>query len=139
MGNLYSFDRDFNNFINRINQQSVGFGPIFRDFSDSVANYPPHNIVTISDTEFYIEIAVAGFKKDEIKITEQGSILSVAGDKSSDTPEYQYKGIAKRSFSKSFRIAEHYEIGNAELEDGILRIKYTKNAPSETIKIIAIQ
>jgi molecular chaperone IbpA len=126
---------------------SVGFGPVFKDFQVPTNNYPPHNIVRVSDNEFYLELAVAGFKKTEVQMEEHQGLLTIRGDKkdalSGDTTSessYQFRGIANRSFSKSFRIAEYFEVSNASLEDGILTVKFVRNVPEEAKpKLIAIK
>jgi len=121
---------------------SVGFGPVFRDFQIPTNNYPPHNIVKISDNEFYLELAVAGFKKGEVSMEEHQGLLTIKGDKVTETTDdtYQFRGIANRSFSKKFRIAEYFEVSNATMEDGILTVKFVKNVPEEARpKLIAIK
>lgn len=135
-----TLSRDFERLFNHLNQSAVGFAPMLRDFNYINTNYPPHNIIAVSDTEFNLELAIAGFKKEEITIEEEDSVLTVKGNKpDSDEDSYQYRGIAKRNFTKSFRIAEHFEIGNATLEDGILTIFFKKNAPLSQVKVIAIK
>jgi molecular chaperone IbpA len=136
-----SINREFDRIFDHLNQVAVGFGPIFRDFQHATNNYPPHNIITISDNQFNLEMAVAGFKKSEIIIQEDDGMLTITANKAdtaTDAVAYQYRGIAKRSFSKSFRIAEHFEIREANLEDGILTIKFVKNTPVAEPKLIAI-
>lgn len=88
-----------------------------------------------------LELAIAGFKKDEVTIQEDNGVLTITADKqesSTAAQTYQYRGIAKRSFSKSFRIAEHFEISKATMADGILTICFVKNTPVATPKFIAI-
>ena len=132
---------DFQRLFDQLNQLSVGFAPVFRDFQVPTNNYPPHNIVRISDTEFYLELAVAGFKKNEIVMEEHQSLLTIRGNKEVPTDsDYQYKGIAARSFSKSFRLADYFEVNDAKLEDGILTVTFVKNVPEEEKpKLIAIK
>jgi len=132
---------DLTRLFNQLESLSVGFGPVFRDFQGQTNNYPPHNIVRISDDEFYLELAVAGFKKGEVKMEECQGLLTIRGDKALDNEsEYQYRGIAGRSFSKSFRIAEYFEVSNASMEDGILTVSFVKNIPEEAKpKLIAIK
>ena len=131
---------DFTRLFNHLDQLSVGFGPVFRDFQVQTNNYPPHNIVRVSDDEFYLELAVAGFKKSEIKMEEHNRELTITGDKAEDTSEYQYRGIAGRSFSKSWKIAEYFEVSAAKMEDGILTVNFVKNVPdSAKPKLIAIK
>lgn len=132
--------RDLDRLFDQFNQIAVGFGPIFRDFNHTTNNYPPHNIIVISDNKFDIELAVAGFKKTEVTIKETDGLLTISGDKEvSEESTYQFRGIAKRSFSKSFRIAEHFEIAEAKMEDGILTISFVKNEPTVEPRIIAIK
>jgi molecular chaperone IbpA len=132
---------DISRLFDQLEALSVGFGPVFRDFQIPTTNYPPHNIVRLSDTEFYLELAIAGFKKDEISMESHQGTLTIKGDKqNSSESEYQFRGIASRSFSKSFRIAEYFEIQDASLEDGILTVKFVKNVPEEAKpKLIAIR
>ncbi len=143
MGNIIS-NNDLNRLFDHLNQVTVGFGPMFRDFRHSTSTYPPHNIVTVSDTEFYMELAVAGFKKHEVTIQEESGILTITTNKdteSSDdtTASYQYRGIAKRHFAKSFRIAENFEISEAVMEDGILTIRFVNNTPVSKPTFIKIK
>ena len=136
---------DFSRLFDQLESLTVGFGPVFRDFQINNNNYPPHNIVRISDREFYLELAVAGFKKNEVKMEEHQGLLTIRGDKvntNEDTTDvkYQFRGIANRSFSKSFRIAEYFEVSDAAMEDGILTVKFSKNIPDEALpKLIAIK
>lgn len=132
---------DFTRLFNQLEAMSIGFAPVFRDFQVQTNNYPPHNIVSVTDNEFYLELAVAGFKKDEVKMEEHQGLLTITGDKAAGPDStYQYRGIAGRSFSKSFRIAEYFEVSNAALEDGILTVHFTKNVPDEAKpKLIAIK
>ena len=132
---------DFDRLFDQLEAITVGFGPVFRDFHFQQNNYPPHNIVKLNDNEFYIELAVAGFKKPEISIEEHQGLLTIKGEKAID-PEstYQHRGIANRSFSKQFRIAEYFDVSGADLEDGILTIRFLKNVPTEAQpKLIAIK
>jgi molecular chaperone IbpA len=132
---------DFDRLFDQLETLTVGFGPFFRDFQVTTQSYPPHNIVRNSETEFTLELAVAGFKKDQITATMQEGNLTIKGDKTNAGSEddYQYRGIANRSFSKSFKIAEYYEIVGAKLEDGILSVMFKKNIPEQAQpKLIAI-
>jgi len=139
MGNLSS-NQELNRLFDHFNQIAVGFGPMFRDFTHSSSTYPPHNIISVSDNEFFLELAVAGFKKGEVTIQEENGMLTIKADKTdANSQTYQYRGIAKRSFSKSFRIAENFEIQEAGMEDGILTVRFVKNVPLSEPKMIAIK
>jgi molecular chaperone IbpA len=133
---------DFSSLFDKLEAHFVGFGPTFRDFQLPTNNYPPHNIRKISDTEFYLELAVAGFKKDEIEMEECQGVVTIRGNKNVEGQEnaYQYRGIAARSFTKSLRIAEYFEVNEASIEDGILTVRFVKNIPEEAKpKLIAIK
>jgi molecular chaperone IbpA len=138
---------DFSRLFDQLEALSIGFGPVFRDLQNPTSNYPPHNIVFINDEKFNLELAVAGFKKSEIHMQEHQGLLTISAEKKVDLdtsaenlPTYQYRGIAGRSFTKSFRIAEYFEVNNATLEDGILTVTFVKNVPDEAKpKLIAIK
>jgi molecular chaperone IbpA len=127
--------------FDQLESLTVGFGPVFRDFQTPTSNYPPHNIVRVSDNEFFLELAVAGFKKEDVSMEVHQGLLTIKGEKNSETESsYQYRGIARRAFSKSFRIAEYFEVTEAGLEDGILTVRFVKNMPEEAKpKLIAIK
>lgn len=132
---------DISRLFDQLESLTVGFGPVFRDFQVPTTNYPPHNIVRVSDDEFYLELAVAGFKKSELSMEEHQGLLTIKGDKApAPDSTYQFRGIANRSFSKSFRIAEYFEVSGAKMEDGILTVAFVKNVPEEAKpKLIAIK
>lgn len=131
---------DFSRLFDQLEALSIGFGPVFRDFQTPTSNYPPHNIYQLEpNQDIILEIAVAGFKRDEITVREIGGELTVQGLKPEieSTDTYTYRGIAARNFVKRFRLADYYETDSAKLEDGLLSIKFVKNAPKDP-KIIAI-
>ncbi len=133
---------DVQRIFDQLETLSIGFGPVFRDFQNPTTNYPPHNIISISETEFKLELAIAGFKRDEISMEECQGLLTIKGDKASvpTAGNYQHHGIAARSFTKGFRIAEYFEVAEAALEDGILTVTFIKNVPDEAKpKLITIK
>lgn len=124
---------DFDRLFNQLDSLSVGFAPLFRDFHSRVtATYPPHNIVKTTDNVFILELAVAGFKKHEISVKEHQGELTITGSKdTSESEEYQYRGIGMRNFEKKFKLAEFMEIVDARLEDGMLSVTMMRNVPEE--------
>jgi molecular chaperone IbpA len=110
--------------------QTLGFENFIRDVESilnetkPVNNFPPHNIIKIDDNKYAVELAVAGFSKDEIDIQVQENTLTIKGEKVEGTPnlEYLHRGIGTRSFTKSITIADTIEVKGAEYKDGILRI-----------------
>jgi molecular chaperone IbpA len=104
----------------------------------SNTNYPPYNLVQISDDEYLISIAVAGFGQDNLSVTKDKNFLIVEGTHAAETVEnndsnavYLHKGISARSFRREFQLADHVEITNANLELGILSIHLKREVPEE--------
>ena len=90
-------------------------------------SFPPHNIVKVDDYHYVVELAVAGYSKDEIDITVDDGHLIVKGNKDEKNAEladitYLHKGIGLRAFTKTLKIADTVEVHGAEYKDGILRI-----------------
>jgi molecular chaperone IbpA len=99
--------------------------------------FPFYDLFRVSDVEYQISIAVAGFSRDTIDITVEKDVLTVKGAKSVESdkeqPDYIHKGIARRNFAKQFILGEHYEVESASMEDGILNIRVVKNIPFEKL------
>ncbi|MEP7130336.1 MAG: Hsp20 family protein [Sphingomicrobium sp.] len=112
-------------------RSTVGFDRLFDMLENSSVgpageNYPPFDLIKLGDNQYRIELAVAGFKPDEIDITAQQNVLLVSGRKSDESDEkvsnYVYRGIANRSFERRFALADHIQIKGADLKDGLLAI-----------------
>jgi len=119
-------------------RRAVGFGNVFNDLNTFLSdvnkdsfNYPPHNIVDLGEGKYSIELAVAGFNKDSLDITVSESILTVSTKDQEDKEEHVYlhQGLAKRSFSRKFKLADNIEVTGADLKDGILTINLYKHVP----------
>ena len=94
--------------------------------------FPPVNIVKTGDYTFNVELAVAGYKQDEIEITAEKNSLKVTGKKSDeDTREYLVKGIAGRKFARQFVLSDTVVVRDANLADGILSIQLENVIPEE--------
>lgn len=129
----FSFSKDFA-------KVGVGFDPILKRFLDVVSKerggsttYPPYNITKNGETSYTIQLAVAGFDKNDIDITLQDGKLKISGSipEKNDGIEYLYKGIAGRTFARVFEIADGVEIESAELVNGILSINLRRIIPEE--------
>ena len=94
-------------------------------------NYPPHNVVKIDEEKFLIEMALAGFKKEDISVELKDGILKISGEVAKDEREFAYKGISSRKFEKSFRLSEFVVIDGADLKDGILVVYARVELPEE--------
>lgn len=112
------------------NSSFVGFDRLMEQFSNTNASYPPHNIIKIDDNEYVIELAIAGFTKDDITLTVENKVLTITNE--STTPierNYLHKGISTKQFSKSFTLMEHVEVLSADMNDGILKINLEYSVP----------
>jgi len=107
-------------------RQFVGFDTLFDELNEMAArkesNYPAYNIAKDDDEHYRIELALAGFSSDEISIETEKGVLSVAASKGEEKGNYLHQGIAKRAFSKSFRLAEYIKVDDASYVDGILTL-----------------
>lgn len=105
----------------------VGFDRMFNArLNLTPSNYPPHNVVKLDETHYCIEVAVAGFKKEEITVAVDQEQLVISGTHAehSDTPsrEYLHRGLAARDFVVTLGMAEHIHVKGAEVTDGLLKV-----------------
>lgn len=114
---------------------SVGFDTLFDRLGSlsaiDVKGYPYYNIKKADDTQWVIELALAGFDKKDIKIDVKESVLTIQGEMKEATGEYLHKGISTRKFSKSFSLAEYTEPKSAEMKNGILYVTLEQQVPEE--------
>ncbi len=118
----------------RIQRNSIGMDDYlnrFWDGIDTTSNYPPYNLVQVNNVESRLEIALAGFKKDEVKVYTEFGKLHVEGTKkeSKDDGEFVYKGLAQRSFDRVWTISDDYEVRDAKFNDGLLVVRLGKVVP----------
>ena len=121
--------KDFDKFF-------VGFDDTFNrlhkmhdDLTKSIPNYPPYNIRKTSDNTYVIELAVAGFGKQEIDITLDDNKLVISGNTKDDGDNFLFKGIANRAFTRTFALDDHIEIQDAALVNGMLKIALERIIP----------
>jgi len=110
----------------------VGFDRYFNSSFPQNGNYPPHNIVKYSDDSYAIEVAVAGFTKEEINVSVDQDQLTISGvQKNVDetVKEYLHRGLAARDFEQTFTLAEYMEVRGAEVKDGMLKIEIHRHVP----------
>ena len=119
-------------------RSTVGFDRLFdmlenRSAGQGQENYPPFDLIKLGDNDYRIELAVAGFKPNEIDITAQQNVLIVSGKKAEDNEnrgqDYIYRGIATRSFERRFALADHIQVRGADLKDGMLAIELKREIP----------
>jgi len=129
---LRSFD------IPALTKFGIGFDNMFDELmrvsaQQSSTNYPPYDIVQINEDEYVISLAVAGFGPDNIDVTKEGNYLVIEGVPVLQLEDinYLHKGISTRNFRREFKLADHVEIENCNLELGILSIKLKRTIPEE--------
>jgi len=99
--------------------------------TESATGYPPYNIERTGDHEYRVEIAVAGFKRDELSIDLKESVLIVQGRKAANDVErrFVHRGLAERNFERRFQLAEYVVVTDAQLADGLLSISLRRELP----------
>ena len=124
--------------IPSIHKFAVGFDNLFDEMmrinaQQGNTNYPPYNIVQINEDEYVISLAVAGFGPDNIEVTKDGNFLIIEGNpvQNLDEVNYLHKGISTRNFRREFKLADHVDIDNVNLELGVLSIRLVRNIPEE--------
>jgi molecular chaperone IbpA len=119
----------------RLDRLSIGWSPILdqlKEITSTKPTYPPYDIVSLKDDINLLNVAVAGFTKDEITVTVQDSVLTIEGRQSDKQKgEVVYQGIATRDFKLSLAVAEYWEVTKANLENGMLTIQFNKELPEE--------
>ena len=118
----------------KINRNSIGMDDYLNRFWDSVetsSNYPPYNLVQVNNVESRLEIALAGFKKGEVKVYTEFGKLFVEGKKeeSKDVGEFVHKGLAQRSFQRVWTISDDTEVRSVGFNDGLLTVELGKIVP----------
>lgn len=100
------------------------------DVSD--VSYPPYNIEKVSNDEYRIVVALAGFKEDDIEIVKEQNRLTIRGNTTQEeSAEYLHRGIAGRSFERYFDLADFIEVEDAKLENGLLTIELKRELPEQ--------
>jgi molecular chaperone IbpA len=119
---------------------SVGFDDLFNHFNNTLeytvkqqTSYPPYNINKIDDLNYQIEMALAGFNRNDIEIKSALSQLTIKSVENDDKDEKEtlHRGISKRKFSRTFTLAEDIKVNGAELKDGMLLVELEKIVPEE--------
>ena len=105
----------------------VGFDHLFNELEHVTRHaqdhYPPHNILKTGDTDYLIELAVAGFSRGELNVEVKDRTLTVTGEHESKGREYIHRGISTKKFKRTFRLSEHVNVNGADLVDGVLSIE----------------
>jgi molecular chaperone IbpA len=131
--------------FNSLRPFSIGFDNMFDQFESLLSdgglstqsNYPPYNIRKAGKDKYAIEVAVAGFNKDDVDVEYEDNLLTVKTKKVNKAVEKDmdgeiiHRGISQRSFSRSFTIADDIKVEGAEIKDGLLTINCEKIVPEQ--------
>jgi len=125
---------DLPTLLDKITRNSIGMDEYFDrlfNLHETTSNYPPYNLVQVSNVESRLELALAGFNKKEVYVYTQDGKLFVEGqkeDKETDT-RYVHKGLAQRSFTRSWTLSDDTEVRSVDFEDGLLTITLGRIVP----------
>ena len=141
MTNLARFTAsDLPELLDKISKNSIGMNEYLNrvfDLHETTSNYPPYNLVQVSNTESRLELALAGFRKAEVNVYTQDGKLFIEGqkeDKETGT-NYIHRGMAQRSFTRSWTLSDETEVRSVEFEDGLLTcLLYTSPSPRDRQK-----
>ena len=134
MTNLTRYNAaDLDKFMDRITRTSIGMDDYFeRLFSiQETSNYPPYNLIQLSNTESQLELALAGFKPEEVNVyTEQGKLIVEGQREETDTEKtFVHRGVAARSFTRSWTLSDETEVRSVEFENGMLTVTLGRVIP----------
>jgi len=120
-------------YLLEIQKNSIGMDEWFRRFDtafETHTNYPPYNLVKESSVDFRLEIALAGYKKEDIRVSTEWNKLSVqSGKVRNSNDEYIHQGLAKRAFTRTWTLSDDVEVKDVSFEDGLLTIKLNRVIP----------
>jgi molecular chaperone IbpA len=127
--------RDFD--LSPLYRSTIGFDSLvsmldrLTEFDDEASSYPPYNIERLSENEYRITMAVAGFGKEDVEIEVKENTLSIRGGKKEADKErtFLHRGIASRAFERRFQLANHVEVRGADVKDGLLSVDLKLEVP----------
>ena len=126
-------------YLDTIHRNSIGLEDWMRRLDNAFeagdVNYPPYNLVKETDTRYRLELAIAGFSKDDVEVTTESNRLTVEGkQKDSDTDEYLHRGLAARAFNRSWTLSDDVEIDEVTFTNGLLTVRLNKIVPDHQKK-----
>ena len=136
MGNLMKYHaEDLPQILDKISKNSIGMNEYLNrvfDLHETTTNYPPYNLIQVSNVESRLELALAGFKKKEVNVYTQDGKLFVEGQKEDKETEtnYLHKGLAQRSFTRAWTLSDDTEVRSVDFEDGLLTVVLGRIVPT---------
>ena len=117
-------------YLAKVRKNMIGFDDWFTEFDQhfkNTNNYPPYN--TLSNHEYRVEVALAGFKKEDLKVYTQEGKLIIEGSKSGDEKNYMHKGLAQRAFTRTWALPDDLVVKSVNFEDGLLLVDIDRVIP----------
>jgi len=138
--------KDADKFFDAVNKYSVGMDDIIHrlhsyGYHQPGGQYPPYNIVKESNVKWRIEVALAGWDKNDIEVSTETNVLLIRSKAAKDTmeEEYMHRGVATRTFARGFNLADDVEVGDVTFKDGLLTIPLKKIIPEhQALKVYEI-
>ena len=121
-------------YLDTIHRNSIGLEDWMRRLDNAFeagdVNQPPYNLVKETDTRYRLELAIAGFTKDDVEVTTESNKLTVEGkQKDADTAEYVYRGLASRDFTRTWTLSDDVEVDEVDFTNGLLTVRLNKIIP----------
>lgn len=128
-----SLFKDFDRFYVGFDDHVAKMAEVHKEFVKNIPGYPPYNIRKVGENKYQIEMAVAGFGKQDLDIEIADSKLIIKGSAAStqEDADYMFRGIGTRAFTRTFAIDDHVEVQSAELVNGMLKVFLEKLIPEE--------
>jgi len=127
-------------YLSAIQRNSIGLDEWFRRFDSAFethTNYPPYNLIKESETNFRLEVALAGYKKEDIEVSSEWNKLTIETKRQDDVvDQYVHRGLAKRAFTRSWTLSDDVVVGDVSFVDGLLTIKLDRVIPEHQKKKI---
>ncbi len=126
------------NTLNALNKALLGFDSLFTDFEQRFVNqintnYPPYNILKHGKDAYELQVAVTGFSPEEVTVEVDQNQLVIKGEKREDDADtevqYIHRGLASRNFTRVLPLAEHIEVGEARIKNGVLYVALNRIVP----------
>tara|TARA_B100000900_G_C20543066_1_gene701347 strand:+ start:419 stop:856 length:438 start_codon:yes stop_codon:yes gene_type:complete len=119
-------------YLAKVRRNMIGFDDWFTEFDQhfkNTNNYPPYNTIKLSNHEYRVEVALAGFKKEDLKVYTQEGKLIIEGSKSGDEKNYMHKGLAQRAFTRTWALPDDLVVKSVNFEDGLLLVDIDRVIP----------
>ena len=128
-GSITLTTADTFDYLNKIRRNMIGFDDWSQQFDTPIQNYPPYNTIKLSNHEYRVEVALAGFKKEDLKVYTQEGKLIIEGSKTKDKVDYVHKGLAQRNFTRQWALPDDLVVKNVNFEDGLLLVDIERIIP----------